>query len=457
MSVMSMQSAPRQVCMGSNEPFLHKHVDSERFFARGPTTPCPILKCPAVVCSCFLRHPVAWLSFPCRFRCSPTMLNPWAAKPARLASLFKNIQGLAEAAPPDIVTMQMVTDMPVAMPCLGCCCHQVLGKGVDLSPASPDVMPKGLHSFAERGLWLFPKGQGREEMSSCGRGKDICRRGSFCCCCCVGGLGGCDGTLLPPLPSVNPKVILYIHGGAFALTNAESYPWLLGYELVRRTGAVVLVPDYTRPPDTSYGVAGSPLEDCLQLYKTLLSLYGPEGVLVMGDSAGGNIALSLVLAATQEGLPPPAGLVLISPWVDLTEASSTHESRITNRDHDYLPEKLVRLFAQSYCKHDCTDPLVSPTFAPHDWLALLPPTMITYGSHEVLRSQQQELQRLLGEAGVLKAVYVAHEMPHVSPLFASVIWGPGTAAVAPLHPAVEALQRIQEFASSRGFKSQLTV
>merc|ERR1719277_1131498 len=119
-------------------------------------------------------------------------------------------------------------------------------------------MARGLGGdmFAERGLWLFPKGQGRTS-GGCSPVKSCCHRCSFCCCCCVGGLGGCDGALQPPLPSTNSKVIMHIHGGGFALTNAESYPWLIGYELVRRTGSVVLFPDYQRPPQASFGEEGN--------------------------------------------------------------------------------------------------------------------------------------------------------------------------------------------------------
>lgn len=348
--------------------------------------------------------------------------------------------------------MQRFTDIPITMPCLGCCCHQVFGSGVDLSPASADVMPHGLApTFSERGLWLWPRGQGRK-LGRCSLAKDCCHRCSFCCCCCVGALGGCDGSLHPPLPGENPQVIMFIHGGAFALTNAETYPWLIGYELVRRTGSVVLVPDYSRPPNVAFGSDGDPVSDCLRLYKKLVGFYGAKGILVMGDSAGGNIALATLLRAVKEGLEAPAGLVLISPWVNLTEEANDSESWHENKELDYLPGGLLQVFARTYCSGNCEDPLVSPVRADIEWLRKLPPTMLQYGTLELLRSQQEELHRNLEQAGVLKSVHIAQDMPHVSPLFAAVVWGKGTPAEKPLPPAVEALERIQEFAASVGFE-----
>lgn len=448
---MSLASAPLQLSMAGKEALLHSELDDEHFFSRGPTTLCPVCKCLMLTCRCYLRNPREWRRFPSRFQGECTLCNPCASKPAKFASIFKLIRALAEAAPWDIEAMQAVTDLPVVMPWLGFCCHQVFGSGVALSPASIDVMPTGLYDFVERGVWLFPEGQGRIERNSCGCGTDIWHRLSYCCCCCIGGFGGCDGTLRPPLPDINPKVILHFHGGAFALTNAETYPWLLGYELVRRTGAVVLFPDYTRPPRTNFGGLRNPLDDCLRLYKRLLSFYGPTGILVMGDSAGGNLALSTVLAATQEGLPAPAGLVLISPWVDLTDGARSSESWRSNGDLDFLPRELAYTFAKSYCDGDRSNPLVSPVLASDEWLRRLPPTMLTYGTHEILRSQQEQLRNRLDEAGRLQAVYVADEMPHVATLFAAIVWGIGTPAAAPLPPAVEALQKIQEFAASVGY------
>lgn len=245
---------------------------------------------------------------------------------------------------------------------------------------------------------------------------------------------------------------MHIHGGGFALTNAESYPWLIGYELVRRTGSVVLFPDYQRPPQACFGEEHNPLGDMLRLYKQLVRFYGAENILMMGDSAGGNLAMATVLSAVRERLPVPAGLVLISPWVDLTTGSVEAASFAENEGTDILPKDLTLEFAAMYCKNNPRDdPLVSPAFAAQDELRQFPPTMLTYGGGEVFKSQEEQLQKQLSAADVLREVYVASGMPHVSPLFAPAIWGVGMPVTGPPPPAVEALLKIVEFAATVGF------
>jgi acetyl esterase/lipase len=245
---------------------------------------------------------------------------------------------------------------------------------------------------------------------------------------------------------------MHIHGGGFALTNAESYPWLIGYELVRRTGSVVLFPDYQRPPQARFGEEHNPLSDLLRLYKQLVQFYGAENILMMGDSAGGNLAMATLISVVKERLPAPAGLVLISPWVDLTTGSVEEPSFAENEGTDILPKDLVLEFASMYCKkNDRKDPLISPVFAHIDELKQFPPTMLTYGGGEVFKSQEERLQERLSAAEVLREVYVASGMPHVSPLFAPALWGVGMPVTDPPPPAVEALQKIVEFAATAGF------
>ncbi|MEV0766167.1 alpha/beta hydrolase fold domain-containing protein [Nocardia sp. NPDC050435] len=106
--------------------------------------------------------------------------------------------------------------------------------------------------------------------------------------------------------------MLYLPGGAFIHPITRSH-WRLIHQLVRRTGAPVVVaayglaPDHT--PDAAWKLATT-------LYRTLSETGTP--VVVMGDSAGGNLALSLTQQWADSGLIPPARVVVISPWLDLT-------------------------------------------------------------------------------------------------------------------------------------------
>lgn len=94
--------------------------------------------------------------------------------------------------------------------------------------------------------------------------------------------------------------------------------------------------DYRTPPEHPYPAA---LDDCVAAYRHVLSNHAPEDVVVVGRSAGGNLAVALMLRARDEGLPLPSGLVLLSPQVDLTESGDSFE---TNRTVDVvLPGSLM--------------------------------------------------------------------------------------------------------------------
>ena len=114
-------------------------------------------------------------------------------------------------------------------------------------------------------------------------------RGVRVCLCAPKGAGRAGDTC-PPLPSstaspkkgaaVGDKIILYIHGGAFVLCNHSTHR-LITYELVRRTGAVVLAPEYTRPPAAAYPVA---LDEMVSVYRKVVGFYDPANVIVAGSA-----------------------------------------------------------------------------------------------------------------------------------------------------------------------------
>jgi len=233
---------------------------------------------------------------------------------------------------------------------------RLLGPGVATCPVSSAVVPTTTNTG--RGEWLFPTGAGRES------------------------------DLLPPLPTARGKLILYLHGGAFVLCGAQTHR-LISFEIVRRTGAVMLMPAYTRPPHCRYPTT---LDECARIYCEVARRYSPENVIVMGDSAGGNLAVTTLLRACREGVPRPAGLVLMSPWVDLTEASLSAPSMVENERSDFIPRKLMRLFKEAYCDGasangiDPADPLISPLYAePAELAAALPRTLARRSSRSAAR------------------------------------------------------------------------
>ena len=119
-------------------------------------------------------------------------------------------------------------------------------------------------------------------------------------------------------------VILYCHGGGYS-TGSSIYARTLTTKLAASTSMDVLSFDYRLAPEHPYPAA---LEDAMKAWDYLMLLgYGARDVIVAGDSAGGNMALSLVLKLKKQNRILPRGLVLMSPWTDLTSSGKSHLTR----------------------------------------------------------------------------------------------------------------------------------
>lgn len=117
--------------------------------------------------------------------------------------------------------------------------------------------------------------------------------------------------------------------------------------------------------------------------------YGARDVIVIGDSAGGNMALSLVVKLKEEERLLPRGLVLLSPWTDLTASGKTHETRA--EVDPVLDEEYLRQMTENYAAgQDYENPLISPLFAD---VTDFPPTYIQVGDNEVLLSDATMLHK----------------------------------------------------------------
>jgi epsilon-lactone hydrolase len=162
--------------------------------------------------------------------------------------------------------------------------------------------------------------------------------------------------------------------------------------------------DYRMPPEYPFPAA---LDDAVSAYRDLLARYDPARIVVSGRSAGGNLAAALMLRAKVERLAMPAGLILLSPEVDLTESGDSFQ---TNRLIDVvLPGSLMasnRLYAGAA---DLSDPLLSPLFGD---LAGFPPTLLQAGTRDLFLSNTVRLHRRLRDAGVAADLHVFEAMPH---------------------------------------------
>lgn len=201
-------------------------------------------------------------------------------------------------------------------------------------------------------------------------------------------------------------VILYCHGGGYS-TGSRLYARTLTTKLAETTSMDVLAFDYRLAPEHPYPAA---CEDAMKAWDYLMLLgYGARDVIVAGDSAGGNLALSLVLKLKEEKRLLPRGLVLLSPWTDLTASGKTHTTRALVDpvlDADYL-RKMTENYAAG---RELTDPLISPLFGEFEGF---PPTYIQVGDNEMLLSDSTMLHKKLVAANVSAKIDVFKGMWHV--------------------------------------------
>jgi monoterpene epsilon-lactone hydrolase len=199
-------------------------------------------------------------------------------------------------------------------------------------------------------------------------------------------------------------VVLYLHGGGYFGCSAESHrPITVAFA---RHGFRVLAPNYRLAPENQFPAA---VDDAVAAYRGLLGEgYSSAQIVVSGDSAGGGLALSLLLVLRDEGNPLPAGAALFSPWTDL---AATGESIITNADRCAMfhgPD--IGLSARYYLgEMDPRNPLASPIYAD---LGGLPPLLIHVGADEVLRDDSTRLADRARSAGVRIELKVWPVVPH---------------------------------------------
>ncbi len=208
-------------------------------------------------------------------------------------------------------------------------------------------------------------------------------------------------------------VILYFHGGFFAIGSAASSVGLAA-DLARKARMRVVTVDYRLAPEHPYPAAP---HDAMTAYQGLLD--GGQDVArlaLAGESAGANLAVVTLAAIGRAGLPQPASVVLMSPWADL---AGTGDSIKTKADVDpVITADAVRVRARDYLGGaDACDPAVSPVYAS---LVGLPPLLIQAGSHEILLDDAIRLATRAAYDGAV-TLDVVPGVPHVFQAFAAVL------------------------------------
>lgn len=204
-------------------------------------------------------------------------------------------------------------------------------------------------------------------------------------------------------PTVSREgVVVYLHGGGFVFGGISSCLDLMS-QIALEAEMRVLYVEYRLVPEHPWPAA---VEDVAAVCEALAGrAEGP--VVLAGDSAGGNLVLAAGLTLHERGGPLPAGLVAISPWVDLTcfDGSMTRHEGI-----DWgIASDFPNLAAAYAGTHDRTLPTISPAFAD---LSVLPPTLLMYGSNEMLYDQDTALAERAAAQGAPVEVEVFDGMVH---------------------------------------------
>jgi epsilon-lactone hydrolase len=194
------------------------------------------------------------------------------------------------------------------------------------------------------------------------------------------------------------------HGGALVFGGGEACRAQARMQADQH-GVLCYGVDYRTPPEHPYPVA---LDDAVAAYRYALERHAPSHIIIIGGrSAGGNLAAAMLLRARDEGLPMPAGLVLLSPQVDLTESGDSFQ---VNRTVDVvLPGSLMRNNELYAGGADLSHPYVSPLFGD---LSCFPPTFLQSGTRDLFLSNTVRMHRALRQARVDAELHVFEAMPH---------------------------------------------
>ena len=214
---------------------------------------------------------------------------------------------------------------------------------------------------------------------------------------------------------IEPRhVVLYFHGGVYVVGDAFQSADLAS-QICRRTQARAISLDYRLAPEHPYPAA---VDDALAAYDALLREgIAPSDIALAGDSAGGGLAVATLVNARDHGLPLPAAAFLLSPYVDLTLAGATMDTK-SKADPVLSRELLEPRVADYAAGQDPALGLISPLFAD---LSGLPPLIIQVGTHEVLLDDAVRLAQRAAAADVAVTLDVAPEVPHVFQNFSPIL------------------------------------
>ena len=227
---------------------------------------------------------------------------------------------------------------------------------------------------------------------------------------------GIPGAIFTPRKNVNTKsIIFYLHGGGYCFGSSLTTHKVGLTKLAKQTGSVCYSVDYRLAPEHQYPAA---LDDALTAWKHIVSQNPNCNIILAGDSAGGGLSLALMMYLRDNNEQLPDGLVLFSPWTDLTCSGETYETKA--KYDPMFTTNMTKDSANIYVPEDekKTDPYISPLYGN---FTNLPRTLVLVGGNEILLDDSRLFAQKAKDSGVDIEIDIWPSMFHDWWLFGSFI------------------------------------
>lgn len=222
-------------------------------------------------------------------------------------------------------------------------------------------------------------------------------------------VGGVPGIWCRPVGADASKVLLYTHGGGFAVGSASSHRKLAAH-VAKALGVVSFVLDYRRAPEHPHPAG---LEDAVSAFLALTDTgIAPADITTIGDSAGGNLAVATALALKERGKPLPGGVIAFSPWLDMENAGETLRTKQATDALITVPLLEGMIAGVLGDRTSPKAPLANPLYADFSGF---PRLYVNAGGDEALLDNATRLARRAEDAGVDVTLSVVDGQQHVFP------------------------------------------
>lgn len=208
-------------------------------------------------------------------------------------------------------------------------------------------------------------------------------------------------------------IVFYIHGGGFTTGSARERRTITQY-IVSKCGYDCISINYRLAPENKWPAA---LDDCVRAYEKILEKHDSKDIVLMGESAGGTLVLSLGLKIKEMGLDMPKAIVSFSPCTDQYEDLPSHKGNIRT---DYMLKDAVSrglhlvLFDHEPDENELKDPYLSPYYGDYEGL---PPIFLAVSDSETLLDDSIVLYNKLLNEGHNVKLSVGHDLIHAYPMF----------------------------------------